>query len=177
VSPQRAHDSEDFLSSILGSGDSASDSPSWSPATSDSGVSEDPPSDQLDSPPRCCDGGPGEVLYPYANPCRALPLLGGAGVPHPEVSIDLGEPRGRDWAKDQAVGTGGVGDAGEARGMESWGVSGIVRKLGRLGRTGRSGGLGGGSGESLGTGVNWADWHWWGRLEEKGGLGGLGVLS
>ncbi|XP_075300548.1 cyclic AMP-responsive element-binding protein 3-like protein 3 isoform X2 [Opisthocomus hoazin] len=85
----RAHDSEDFLSSILGSGDSASDSPSWSPATSDSGVSEDPPSDQLDSPPRCCDGGPGEVLYPYANPCRALPLLGGAGVPHPEVSIDL----------------------------------------------------------------------------------------
>ncbi|KAM6310560.1 cyclic AMP-responsive element-binding protein 3-like protein 3 [Podargus strigoides] len=84
-----AQDSEDFLSSILGSGDSASDSPSWSPATSDSGVSEDPPSDQLDSPPRCCDGGPSEVLYPYANPCRALPLPGGAGVLHPDVSIDL----------------------------------------------------------------------------------------
>ncbi|KAK4808055.1 hypothetical protein QYF61_017075 [Mycteria americana] len=85
----RAQDGEDFLSSILGSGDSASDSPDWSPATSDSGVSEDPPSDQLDSPPRCCDGGPSEVLYPYANPCRALPLPGGAGVLHPEVSIDL----------------------------------------------------------------------------------------
>ncbi|KFP51899.1 Cyclic AMP-responsive element-binding protein 3-like 3, partial [Cathartes aura] len=85
----RAQDSEDFLSSILGSGDSASDSPSWSPATSDSGVSEDAPSDQLDSPPRCCDGGPSEVVYPYANPCRALPLPGGAGVLHPEVSIDL----------------------------------------------------------------------------------------
>ncbi|KAM6369369.1 cyclic AMP-responsive element-binding protein 3-like protein 3 isoform 2-T2 [Pluvialis apricaria] len=85
----RAQDSEDFLSSILGSGDSASDSPSWSPAASDSGVSEDPPSDQLDSPPRCCDGGPSEVLYPYANACRALPLPGGAGAPHPEVSIDL----------------------------------------------------------------------------------------
>ncbi|KAM6107198.1 cyclic AMP-responsive element-binding protein 3-like protein 3 [Pterocles gutturalis] len=85
-----AQDSEDFLSSILGSGDSASDSPGWSPATSDSGVSEDPPSDQLDSPPGCCDGGPSEVLYPYTtNPCRALPLLGGSGVPHPEVSIDL----------------------------------------------------------------------------------------
>ncbi|XP_052658537.1 cyclic AMP-responsive element-binding protein 3-like protein 3 isoform X1 [Harpia harpyja] len=85
----RAQDSEDFLSSILGSGDSASDSPSWSPAASDSGVSEDPPSDQLDSPPRCCDGGPSEVLYPYTNPCRALSLPGGTGALHPEVSIDL----------------------------------------------------------------------------------------
>ncbi|XP_074664756.1 cyclic AMP-responsive element-binding protein 3-like protein 3 isoform X3 [Strix aluco] len=84
-----AQDGEDFLSSILGSGDSVSDSPSWSPAASDSGVSEDPPSDQLDSPPRCYDGGPSEVLYPYANPCRTLPLPGGAGVLHPEVSIDL----------------------------------------------------------------------------------------
>ncbi|XP_069646321.1 cyclic AMP-responsive element-binding protein 3-like protein 3 isoform X1 [Haliaeetus albicilla] len=84
-----AQDSEDFLSSILGSGDSASDSPSWSPAASDSGVSEDPPSDQLDSPPRCCDGGPSEVLYPYTNPCRALSLPGGTGALHPEVSIDL----------------------------------------------------------------------------------------
>ncbi|KAM6236008.1 cyclic AMP-responsive element-binding protein 3-like protein 3 [Porphyrio hochstetteri] len=85
----RAQDGEDFLSSILGSVDSASDSPGWSPATSDSGVSEDPPSDQLDSPPRCCDRGPREVLYPYDNPCRALPIPGAAGVPHPEVSIDL----------------------------------------------------------------------------------------
>ncbi|XP_071583637.1 cyclic AMP-responsive element-binding protein 3-like protein 3 isoform X1 [Heliangelus exortis] len=82
-------DSEDFLSSILGSGDSVSDSPSWSPAASDSGVSEDPPSDQLDSPPRCYEGGPSKVLYPYANSCRALPLTGGAGALHPEVSIDL----------------------------------------------------------------------------------------
>ncbi|KFO92849.1 Cyclic AMP-responsive element-binding protein 3-like 3, partial [Buceros rhinoceros silvestris] len=88
-----AQDSEDFLSSILGSRDSVSDSPSCSPATSDSGVSEDdPPSDQLDSPPRCSDGGPSEVLYPYANPCQALPLPGGAGVQQPEVSIDLGHP-------------------------------------------------------------------------------------
>ncbi|KAM6331744.1 cyclic AMP-responsive element-binding protein 3-like protein 3 isoform 2-T3 [Alca torda] len=85
----RAQDNEDFLSSILGSGDSASDSPSWSPAASDSGVSEDPPSDQHDSPPRCFDRGPGEVLYPYANACRALPVPGGARVPQPDVSIDL----------------------------------------------------------------------------------------
>ncbi|KAM9515807.1 cyclic AMP-responsive element-binding protein 3-like protein 3 isoform 1-T1 [Guaruba guarouba] len=84
-----AQDSEDFLSSILGSGDSASGSPSWSPATSDSGVCEDPSSDQLDSPPGCCDGGPNEVLYPYTNPGGAVPIPGGAGVLQPEVSIDL----------------------------------------------------------------------------------------
>ncbi|XP_010178216.1 PREDICTED: LOW QUALITY PROTEIN: cyclic AMP-responsive element-binding protein 3-like protein 3 [Mesitornis unicolor] len=84
-----AQDGEDFLSSILGSRDSVLDSPGWSPATSDSGVSDDPHSDQLDSPPRCCDGGPGEALYPYADTCRALPLPGGTGVPHPEVSINL----------------------------------------------------------------------------------------
>ncbi|KAJ7424884.1 Cyclic AMP-responsive element-binding protein 3-like protein 3 [Willisornis vidua] len=86
---RRAQDSEGFLSSILGSGDSAMDSPSWSPATSDSGVSEDPPSDQHDSPPRCCEGGPREVLYPYSNPCQAQPTPGAPGVLHPEVSIDL----------------------------------------------------------------------------------------
>ncbi|XP_066061829.1 cyclic AMP-responsive element-binding protein 3-like protein 3 [Chamaea fasciata] len=86
---RRAPDSEDFLSSILGSGDSVSDSPSWSPATSDSGVSEDPPSDQHDSPPRSCDGGPREVLYPCTDPCQPQPLPAGSGVLHPEVSIDL----------------------------------------------------------------------------------------
>lgn len=84
-----AQDSEGFLSSILTSGDSVSDSPSWSPATSDSGVSEDPPSDQHDSPPRSCDKGPREVLYPQANPCRAQPPPAGSGVLQPEVSIDL----------------------------------------------------------------------------------------
>ncbi|XP_062452583.1 cyclic AMP-responsive element-binding protein 3-like protein 3 [Rhea pennata] len=85
----RTQDSDDFLSSILGSGDSASDSPSWSPAASDSGVSEDPPSDQLDSPLGCCNGGPGEVTYPYPDPCQPLPLLEVPGAPRPEVSIDL----------------------------------------------------------------------------------------
>ncbi|XP_069734244.1 cyclic AMP-responsive element-binding protein 3-like protein 3 [Phaenicophaeus curvirostris] len=75
-------DNEDFLSSILGSGDSVSGSPGWSPATSDSGVCEDPPSDQLDSPP-------GEVLFPYSTPCPAPPLPGGSAAPRPEVSIDL----------------------------------------------------------------------------------------
>ncbi|KAM8795095.1 cyclic AMP-responsive element-binding protein 3-like protein 3 [Eudromia elegans] len=85
----RAQDGEDFLSSILGSGDSASDSPSWSPAASDSGVSEDPPSDQQDSPMGGCDGGPGDAPCPYPDPSQPLPLLGVPRAPRPEVSIDL----------------------------------------------------------------------------------------
>ncbi|KAK2541965.1 Creb3l3 [Columba livia] len=85
----RGQDGDDFLSSVLGSGDSASGSPSWSPATSDSGVSEDPPSDQLDSPPRCCEGCPRDPLYPYSTPCHTLPIPGGTGATHPDVSIDL----------------------------------------------------------------------------------------
>ncbi|XP_031460105.1 cyclic AMP-responsive element-binding protein 3-like protein 3 [Phasianus colchicus] len=85
----RAQDGEDFLSSILGSGDSISDSPSWSPGVSDSGVSEDPPSDQLDSPPGCCDGGLSEAPYAFTNSCQVLTHPGGTGGPHPEVSIDL----------------------------------------------------------------------------------------
>ncbi|XP_072804047.1 cyclic AMP-responsive element-binding protein 3-like protein 3 isoform X1 [Vicugna pacos] len=45
-------DSDDFLNSILGSGDSVPNSPTWSPAGSDSGISEDLPSDPQDTPPR-----------------------------------------------------------------------------------------------------------------------------
>ncbi|XP_052558750.1 cyclic AMP-responsive element-binding protein 3-like protein 3 isoform X2 [Tympanuchus pallidicinctus] len=90
ISPQRAQDGEDFLSSILGSGDSISGSPSWSPGVSDSGVSEDPPSDQLDSPPGCCDGGLSEAPYAFTNSChQVLTHPGSTGGPHPEVSIDL----------------------------------------------------------------------------------------
>ncbi|XP_010723246.1 cyclic AMP-responsive element-binding protein 3-like protein 3 isoform X3 [Meleagris gallopavo] len=85
----RAQDGEDFLSSILGSGDSISDSPSWSPGVSDSGGSEDPPSDQLDSPPGCCDGGLSEAPYAFTNSCQVLTHPGGTGGPHPDVSIDL----------------------------------------------------------------------------------------
>ncbi|KAF6306027.1 cAMP responsive element binding protein 3 like 3 [Rhinolophus ferrumequinum] len=44
-------DSEDFLNCILGSGDSVPSSPLWSPAASDSGISEDLPSDPQDTPP------------------------------------------------------------------------------------------------------------------------------
>ncbi|KAF4787619.1 Cyclic AMP-responsive element-binding protein 3-like protein 3 [Turdus rufiventris] len=86
---RRAPDSDDFLSSILGSQDSVSDSSSWSPATSDSGVSEDVPSDQHDSPPRSCEGAPRELLNPFPEPCPAQPLPAGPGALQPEVSIDL----------------------------------------------------------------------------------------
>ncbi|XP_060642143.2 cyclic AMP-responsive element-binding protein 3-like protein 3 isoform X2 [Anolis sagrei] len=40
----------EFLASLL-------DSPGWSPSVSDSGISEDPPSDHLDSPPHCVPSG------------------------------------------------------------------------------------------------------------------------
>ncbi|XP_074795650.1 cyclic AMP-responsive element-binding protein 3-like protein 3 isoform X2 [Natator depressus] len=95
-----AQENEDFLSSILGSGDSCSDSPTWSPAASDSGISEDPNSDQLDSPQHYVptgspegysDAGPGEPAYPYRESSRAQPApsLPGADVRDAEVSIDL----------------------------------------------------------------------------------------
>lgn len=43
---------ENFLSALLSGSDSGSGSPLWSPSPSDSGISEDPPSDQMDSPQR-----------------------------------------------------------------------------------------------------------------------------
>ncbi|XP_076009668.1 cyclic AMP-responsive element-binding protein 3-like protein 3-A isoform X2 [Genypterus blacodes] len=43
---------DDFLNAILSGSDSVSTSPLWSPSHSDSGISEDPPSDQMDSPLR-----------------------------------------------------------------------------------------------------------------------------
>ncbi|XP_039371201.1 cyclic AMP-responsive element-binding protein 3-like protein 3 isoform X2 [Mauremys reevesii] len=89
-----AQENEDFLSSILGSGDSGSDSSIWSPAASDSGISEDPNSDQLDSPQHYVptgSPGPGEPAYPYqeASQAQPAPSLPGADLREAEVSIDL----------------------------------------------------------------------------------------
>ncbi|XP_050790454.1 cyclic AMP-responsive element-binding protein 3-like protein 3 [Gopherus flavomarginatus] len=89
-----AQENEDFLSSILGSGDSGSDSPIWSPAASDSGISEDPNSDQLDSPQHYVptgSPGPGEPAYPYqeASQAQPAPSLPRADLREAEVSIDL----------------------------------------------------------------------------------------
>lgn len=96
-------DSDDFLSCILGSGDSASSSPLWSPAASDSGISEDLPSDPQDTPPHsvpatalssCHAPEPGKGPRPPY--CPVLP--GPARPPGPaaqgledSVAIDLGE--------------------------------------------------------------------------------------
>ncbi|XP_060889433.1 cyclic AMP-responsive element-binding protein 3-like protein 3-A [Labrus mixtus] len=43
---------DDFLNALLSGNESVSGSPFWSPSPSDSGISEDPPSDQMDSPQR-----------------------------------------------------------------------------------------------------------------------------
>lgn len=46
-----AQGNEEFLNALLGGYDSVSGSPVWSPSPSDSGISEDPHSDHIDSPP------------------------------------------------------------------------------------------------------------------------------
>lgn len=50
----------DFLNTLLSA--SVSDSPAWSPNPSDSGISEDPPSDQVDSP-QCPESPQGDAPY------------------------------------------------------------------------------------------------------------------
>ncbi len=52
VLPPSEQTDEDFLNALLTGSDSVSGSPLWSPSPSDSGISEDPPSDQMDSPQR-----------------------------------------------------------------------------------------------------------------------------
>ncbi|XP_012585357.1 PREDICTED: cyclic AMP-responsive element-binding protein 3-like protein 3 isoform X2 [Condylura cristata] len=90
-------DSDDFLNCILASGDSVPSSPLWSPAASDSGISEDLPSDPQDTPPRsglattpvnyhtpesCSSYGP-------ATPCPARTPGPGAQALEASVAIDL----------------------------------------------------------------------------------------
>ncbi|XP_075060965.1 cyclic AMP-responsive element-binding protein 3-like protein 3 isoform X2 [Mixophyes fleayi] len=72
-------DDEAFLSLLMVPDDSPSDSNLWSPAASDSGVSEDAHSDQQDSP----------FQYQYTDSCHIMPKL--KDLREPDVSIDLGE--------------------------------------------------------------------------------------
>uniref|UniRef100_A0A3B5BLB7 Cyclic AMP-responsive element-binding protein 3-like protein 3-B n=1 Tax=Stegastes partitus TaxID=144197 RepID=A0A3B5BLB7_9TELE len=51
-----------FLNALLSGSESVSASPLWSPSPSDSGISEDPPSDQMDSPQRP-ESPPGDTQY------------------------------------------------------------------------------------------------------------------
>lgn len=96
-----ASDSDEFLNSILGPGDSDPSSPIWSPADSDSGISEDLPSDPQDTPPhsgtgpadtaaRCHpsghDEGPCPAYLPGSTPGPEPPR---AQVREASVAIDL----------------------------------------------------------------------------------------
>ncbi|MEJ1269689.1 cAMP responsive element binding protein 3-like 3 [Cricetulus griseus] len=95
-------DSDDFLNSILGPGDSDPSSPIWSPADSDSGFSEDLPSDPQDTPPHSSPGAANTTARCHPSqqdkgPCP--PYLSSAPCPAPprtqvlesSVAIDLGE--------------------------------------------------------------------------------------
>ncbi|XP_063147012.1 cyclic AMP-responsive element-binding protein 3-like protein 3 [Candoia aspera] len=95
-------ENDDFINSVLGGTNTVLDSPSWSPAASDSGISEDPNSDQLDSPPHYVPAGsPGaysdgssfmDLAYaPRPESCQALPVLKGpvTELREMEVSIDF----------------------------------------------------------------------------------------
>lgn len=75
----------DFLNALLSAGDSVSGSPLWSPSPSDSGISEDPPSDQMDSPQRP-ESLPEEAQYFSPQPQTKEAL-------ESNFSIDLSESR------------------------------------------------------------------------------------
>ncbi|XP_034976498.1 cyclic AMP-responsive element-binding protein 3-like protein 3 [Zootoca vivipara] len=92
----KAQENEDFINSILGAPDATLDSPSWSPAASDSGLSEDPSSDQLDSPPHYVPtGSPGTYSDGGSHSDLAyrsyllVPKGPGAELREAEVSIDF----------------------------------------------------------------------------------------
>lgn len=75
------HADDDFLSALLSGSDSVSGSPLWSPSPSDSGISEDPPSDQMDSPQRS-ESPAGDAQYFGTRPQTKAAL-------EANVSIDL----------------------------------------------------------------------------------------
>uniref|UniRef100_A0A8C5SBD9 cAMP responsive element binding protein 3 like 3 n=1 Tax=Laticauda laticaudata TaxID=8630 RepID=A0A8C5SBD9_LATLA len=92
-------ENDDFINSILGAANTVLDSPSWSPAASDSGISEDPNSDQQDSPPHYLPTGSpeaysdGDLAYvPCQDSCQALPVLKGPTTElREDISIDFSE--------------------------------------------------------------------------------------
>ncbi|XP_006869100.1 PREDICTED: cyclic AMP-responsive element-binding protein 3-like protein 3 [Chrysochloris asiatica] len=112
VQPGRNQD--DFLTSILGSADSVPSSPLWSPAASDSGISEDMPSDPQDTPPRN-----GPVTTPTnshpAEPVKGLCPSYGPGPPGPQelvtpvleasvaIDLDLWSPEGCLYPEEQTA--------------------------------------------------------------------------
>ncbi|XP_013002918.1 cyclic AMP-responsive element-binding protein 3-like protein 3 isoform X2 [Cavia porcellus] len=117
-------DSEDFLSAILGPPDSAPSSPTWSPAASDSGISDDLPSDPQDSPPHggapgttpagCCPahlpgppGPPRTLVPPEASVAIDLDMWGAGGL-YPEQQA--GSPSRFNLTVKELLLAGGSGD-------------------------------------------------------------------
>lgn len=74
---------DDFLNALLTGSDSVTGSPLWSPSPSDSGISEDPPSDQIDSP-LCPESPPEDTQYLVTRPQSKAAL-------EASISIDLSE--------------------------------------------------------------------------------------
>ncbi|XP_030583610.1 cyclic AMP-responsive element-binding protein 3-like protein 3-A isoform X2 [Archocentrus centrarchus] len=72
---------DDFLNALLSGNDSVSASPIWSPSPSDSGISEDPASDQMDSPQRS-ESPPGDSQFFGTRPLTKAAL-------EAKVSTDL----------------------------------------------------------------------------------------
>ncbi|KAL4000064.1 cAMP-specific phosphodiesterase 4 [Sarotherodon galilaeus] len=88
--PEQPND--DFLNALLRGGDSVSASPLWSPSPSDSGISEDPPSDQMDSPQRP-ESPPGDSHFFGTRPLTKAALE--ANVPADFSGWKLGFPMGK----------------------------------------------------------------------------------
>ncbi|XP_007949229.1 cyclic AMP-responsive element-binding protein 3-like protein 3 [Orycteropus afer afer] len=110
---QPGPDPDDFLTSILGSGDSVPSSPLWSPAASDSGISEDLPSDSQDTPPQnrlaitppgCHTTEPGKGFCPSYGPDPG-PRTPGPVTPVLEASVaidlDMWSPGGCLYPEEQ----------------------------------------------------------------------------
>ncbi|KAL4658932.1 cyclic AMP-responsive element-binding protein 3-like protein 3-B isoform X1 [Arapaima gigas] len=84
--PSIAGGSDDFLNVLLSSCDSVSESARWSPSPSDSGISEDPHSDHVDSPPPP-DSPPLDSHYSHIQtiPKGALGMVGPSIPSSPDV--------------------------------------------------------------------------------------------
>lgn len=88
----------DFLNALLSGSDSVSGSPLWSPSPSDSGISEDPPSDQMDSPQRS-ESPHGDAHYfgTRSQTKAALEANISIDLSKSHISRDSGETGRRDW--------------------------------------------------------------------------------
>ncbi|XP_018583583.2 cyclic AMP-responsive element-binding protein 3-like protein 3-A isoform X2 [Scleropages formosus] len=83
--PSIADGSDDFINVLLSGCDSVSDSAQWSPSPSDSGISEDPQSDNMDSPPPP-DSPP---LDSHFYGCMQTPIKAALGMVGPSVARGL----------------------------------------------------------------------------------------